>query len=1061
MKNKSVTMKAKLLLLLSVMLCAAPCMWAETEVLVKSAGTLSTLLGATDASLKIAGSINGTDIKFLRGLINAGKVNDLNLSEVRIVAGGEAYFENLTTEDDVIGKKMFTECANLHTIELPATVMEIGKDAFSKSGLRKIDIPGSVSVVDNDAFAYCENLTSVVIGFRVSHMGKGAFYRSPVQTVCMKPLAPPSSSMFLFSSRPTIKVYTDALEEYKECGWERYGNLTGALEATCPQPEDAAAIVNKLREKFFEDAACTVLREKYMAMSDKKLSSKMRKAGMPDFMVAIALKIKNNGWAAYEKDFRIQNYKAYSDAAYWNRRLRSTGGSYMGNPTGIYCNSLDPLYVFVDTDVPEGATLYLAGCADDEMVTRAKTGARLSKGLNIVYGRKDALYYVVYTADTRSQTKKVSEWPEMKIYIEGGVVNGYYDAARKNDKDYRALLDAATHEFFTIKGSRSLFNFRTSSYKAVWPSSVERGICWFDSLTIWQQELMGYCESVANGSRAHAPYNLTGGEAITPAYYNNPNFAIEGNPEDAGYANSTPFRTAYNSIDCIRNSFDVDRAEIDEWCAGHECGHNNQGTINLEGGTEVSNNLFSNVGRFLFGRVTSVGSALSVVMNEYADRTPYYVRQVDSQLRMYYQLYLYYHQARKNTSFYPDLFKALREDPLDIWGDSYESALKFVRKVCEVAQEDLTEFFTVWGFFEPFEDMFIEDYGPHRMTVRQEDIDRTKAEIAKYPKKNRTILFIEDRADYLLTNDIFSEPGQKRRDSWKVGQFADLGQFTDYLPGACAPSKYTYIQSDSLYCMSGTGGVGFIMLDKDGKLAYAANAMNFCIPSSIGCDFTICSIDADGTMHETKRAGEGAITAKTARAGALADVLPAYALKATVSGNINAADLKYVRTLVYDNSLTIVDLSAAKVVADCNANECRPDAIGKEAFHRCLNLKSIILPNGITAIGKDAFSRGGLSEIIIPDKVATVGEDAFAYCKTLKKVTIGSGIKALSKGAFYDSPVKDVYVKAAVPPAMSSYVFSSKPVIHVSAGAVEAYKASAWAEFGTIVGDLDDSSSAK
>ena len=90
-----------------------------------------------------------------------------------------------------------------------------------------------------------------------------------------------------------------------------------------------------------------------------------------------------------------------------------------------------------------------------------------------------------------------------------------------------------------------------------------------------------------------------------------------------------------------------------------------------------------------------------------------------------------------------------------------------------------------------------------------------------------------------------------------------------------------------------------------------------------------------------------------------------------------------------------------------------------------------------------------------------MGEDAFAYCKTLKKVTIGSGIKALSKGAFYDSPVKEVYVKAAVPPAMSSYVFLSKPVIHVSAAAVEAYKASAWAEFGTIVGDLDDSSSAK
>ena len=87
MKSKSFTMKAKLLLLLSVLLCGTARVWAATDVLVKSAGTLSTLLGITDATLRIKGCINGTDIKFLRGLIEAGKVNELDLSEVRIVHG--------------------------------------------------------------------------------------------------------------------------------------------------------------------------------------------------------------------------------------------------------------------------------------------------------------------------------------------------------------------------------------------------------------------------------------------------------------------------------------------------------------------------------------------------------------------------------------------------------------------------------------------------------------------------------------------------------------------------------------------------------------------------------------------------------------------------------------------------------------------------------------------------------------------------------------------------------------------------------------------------------------
>ncbi len=156
------------------------------------------------------------------------------------------------------------------------------------------------------------------------------------------------------------------------------------------------------------------------------------------------------------------------------------------------------------------------------------------------------------------------------------------------------------------------------------------------------------------------------------------------------------------------------------------------------------------------------------------------------------------------------------------------------------------------------------------MTVKQEDIDRTLAEISKYPKKNRTILFIEDRTDYLLTNDNFWTAGEKRRDSHEVGKCGDLGQFTDYMPGNAEPSDYTYIQSDSLYCMQGTGGVGFLMLDKEGKLVYAANAKNFCIPTCAGSEFTIYSVDADGTLHKSKKSGSGTIRVKRAKAGSLA-----------------------------------------------------------------------------------------------------------------------------------------------------------------------------------------------
>ena len=42
------------------------------------------------------------------------------------------------------------------------------------------------------------------------------------------------------------------------------------------------------------------------------------------------------------------------------------------------------------------------------------------------------------------------------------------------------------------------------------------------------------------------------------------------------------------------------------------------------------------------------------------------------------------------------------------------------------------------------------------------------------------------------------------------------------------------------------------------------------------------------------------------------------------------------------------------------------------------------------------------------------------------------------------------------PPSITSYLFSSNPVIHVHASALETYKKSKWNEFGTLVGDLED-----
>ena len=1054
----------RLLLPLFVLFFGTARAMAATEVHVETAGTLSTLLTTTETTLKITGVINGTDVKYLRSLINAGSVTDLDISGVEFASGGEAYLESYKTEEYVIGHSMFKECKNLKTIQLPQTISEIKQNAFSGSGLRKIDIPNSVSLLGGDAFAYCGSLDTVIIGSRVTSFSQGVFYASSVKYAYVKPLNPASTPAYLFSSSPTIRVYTKALNDYQESSWKNfYGAIEGGLEEIYPLEADPAEIVNNLRETYFDDAACTQLKAEYLAMSDEELTKAFTDGGMPSFMVDIALKLKNENWAKYEKEFRINSYKAFSDANYWNEKMKSTGGSYMGNPTGIYTGNLETLYVFVDSDIPADATLYIAGAAGNHLLNGAKNGKELKKGLNIVDGTRNALFYVLYTADTKSKTKTLDEWPKIKIHIQGGRVNGYYDVARKSDSDYKALLNAATHELFTIKSEHALFNFQTAAYKEVWPNTIDRSIEWFDSLTVWQQELMGFTAAVANGQRNYYPHNLSGGEAIAPLFYNNPNFAIQGDANSAGYANSSTYRTMYNSVECIRNSFDVSRDNMDEWCAGHECGHNNQGTINLEACAEASNNLFSNVGRFLFGRNVTTGSSLDFVMAEYADNIYFSARDLGTRLRMYYQLYLYFHQAKKNTSFYPELFKALREDPLKLYNtaSSYgrNGSLKFVRKACEIAQEDLSDFFRAWGFFEPVKNLKIEDYGNYTMTVSQANIDKTIAEISKYPK-NRTLLFVEDRVDHVLRNGLFSNEGEKRNGSDAIGKNGDLGQFTDFFPGACEPSSYTYTQSDSLYSMKGSGGIGFLMLDKDSNFVYASNSLNFYIPSSITTEFTIYSVDADGTLHEAIKTGDGTQYVTLTTAGALDDSLTTEAIKAVISGPINSTDFKYIRQLINDYDLSSIDLWNTNIKSGGRAYyetyTCPVNTIGTKLFYNCSNLTNIILPKTITRINSNAFANSGITGISIPDNVTTVYGDAFAYCKNLSTVIIGRKVSELSQGVFYSSPVKDAYVYATTPPKVSAYLFSSKPVIHVYASSLAAYKASDWAQYGTLVGDLDN-----
>ncbi len=77
-------------------------------------------------------------------------------------------------------------------------------------------------------------------------------------------------------------------------------------------------------------------------------------------------------------------------------------------------------------------------------------------------------------------------------------------------------------------------------------------------------------------------------------------------------------------------------------------------------------------------------------------------------------------------------------------------------------------------------------------------------------------------------------------------------------------------------------------------------------------------------------------------------------------------------------------------------------SIGDEAFSKCSSLTNITIPDSVTSIGKSAFSKcSSLTSITIPDSVTSIGDKAFEGCSSLTSITIPNGVTSIGLAAFY------------------------------------------------------------
>jgi len=107
-----------------------------------------------------------------------------------------------------------------------------------------------------------------------------------------------------------------------------------------------------------------------------------------------------------------------------------------------------------------------------------------------------------------------------------------------------------------------------------------------------------------------------------------------------------------------------------------------------------------------------------------------------------------------------------------------------------------------------------------------------------------------------------------------------------------------------------------------------------------------------------------------------------------------------------DNTITITGLDDANnntevdLVIPAEIDGRKVTTIGTSAFSGCVNIKSVVLNDGIIEIGANAFKGAAISEMDVPATVTTIGQYAFANCLNLTKVTFYEGLEKIDNYAF-------------------------------------------------------------
>ena len=612
--------------------------------------------------------------------------------------------------------------------------------------------------------------------------------------------------------------------------------------------------LNVKLQKYFADFACTQLQSTYQSMSEDALKSELAADQLPQSLIDMVLRVKSDTWNkenaeanSFEKRFRVQNYQAYSHPQKWANDLKlmpTNFGQYsqLTNPTGITVPEKELVLLFVGENAPAHCELKA------ELVQgKNKTGDQLvalHKGLNAIYANTTSHLYINYVIN--DVNLKYTDLPQIPIHVEGGRANGFFDANTMTNHDWDRLEALKNYGFFNDEVIRLKSKHTIHSLSLSGVEEQKKAGNWD-----YNGEYKGITGVLAKWDDVHKLEQ----DFFRPEQFEGRFNCLMFNTDAAGlYA--FPYGTFIGTVSTTFSYKEWAKGgQYDDggnlWAVVHETGHHYQKLFNLARCLESSNNLWSNIALWKRGASVSRLQAPQKLFDRFNNHNYSWLNMdLGDRTRMYWQLWLYYVELKHKPDFFKELFAKFRENPIN-FSNAKTDYLRFAQYCSEIAQEDLTEFFDFYGFFNavgqnlPYkynDDFYDKSYGAATITVNQADIDACKAAMAKFEKKNTNLIFIDERIRKTPATYEGHKQGEMRwgtiggMDPGDNRVFGDVGHYEDFgndkQAGTTAAPQSVLLDGRTVR-IQGTGAVGYKVYDETGKLVMVANANDFLIPEKL------------------------------------------------------------------------------------------------------------------------------------------------------------------------------------------------------------------------------------